>query len=97
MQKRAANLFHCNLTAAIIDGSVFAPFFFKGQPGCVKNKATKTLIATGRCDEEKAKRIVDKVFESCYADLEPVGRRFINLANIKEQDRCYKERHLYGY
>lgn len=79
------------------------PFFFdthasKGFSKCVRLKAVDTLAATGRVDQEKAAQIVDSVFDRCYNDLEPVGRRYAQgLQKISAQERCYRQRHIYGY
>ena len=42
---------------------------------CVKQKAVLSVLAVRNVGKEEAERIVDSVFESCYADLEPAGRR----------------------
>ena len=64
----------------------------------MRRKAIDTLAATGRVDDEKATKIVDSVFDRCYNDLEPVGRRYAQgMQKISKQERCYKERHIYGY
>ncbi len=45
--------------------------------------------------EEEARRIVDRVFERCYADLEPIGRRV--RRNSTDMVRAFNERSIYGY
>ena len=43
------------------------------------------------CSKEKAIEIVNKVFDKCYLDLEPIGRRPIDKKDMK---RAYNERYL---
>lgn len=64
----------------------------------MRKKAVETLAATGRVDSGRAAKIVDEVFDRCYNDLEPVGRRYAQgMQKISGQERCYRERHIYGY
>lgn len=44
---------------------------------------------------DEGMRIVDKVFDRCYNDLEPFGRR-IRL-NSRHKKWIYRERFHYGY
>ena len=44
---------------------------------------------------EKATKIVDKVFDKCYADLEPFGR--IPRRNSRDPQRMLAEGRMYGY
>jgi len=51
-------------------------------------------VKTRFMDPELAKYSVDKVFTRCYADLEPIGRRAKNKADLI---RAYEEKFLFGY
>lgn len=45
--------------------------------------------------EAEARQVVDEVFDKCYADLEPIGRRI--RRNSPDMVRAYMERVYYGY
>lgn len=62
---------------------------------CVKTKAAASVMAVRDVTEEEARRIVDRVFERCYADLEPIGRRV--RRNSTDMVRAFNERSIYGY
>lgn len=68
----------------------------KQHAECVKTKAIASVLAV-RPDvgKEEASRIVDQVFDRCYADLEPIGRRI--RRNSADMTRAYNERGNYGY
>ena len=51
----------------------------------------ETLEKAKFVPKEKAVEVVNKVFDRCYADLEPLGRRPINAKDMK---RAYNERYL---
>ena len=46
-------------------------------------------------DMEYAKSVVDKVFNRCYNDLEPIGRHM--RRNSKDGEKAYSEGFLFGY
>lgn len=87
---------HCSFMGAVADGSV-SPFNpLKAHRLCVKQKAVGSMMAVRpQLDKRAAFKIVDKVFEKCYNDLEPVGRRIRRTSG--DMDRAYRERHRYGY
>ena len=66
----------------------------KAHAECVKNTAIDYMINTKFVKSEVAKAAVNKVFDKCYKDLEPIGRRPINSEDI---DRANRERFLFGY
>ena len=66
----------------------------KAHATCVKNTAIDYLVKTKFVKEEVAEAAVNKVFNKCYNDLEPIGRRAINSDDIV---RANNERYLYGY
>ena len=51
----------------------------------------ETLEKAKFVPKEKAVEVVNQVFDRCYADLEPLGRRPINAKDMK---RAYNERYL---
>ncbi|GAB6022800.1 hypothetical protein CHUAL_006898 [Chamberlinius hualienensis] len=62
---------------------------------CVKDKAVKSMVAVRKISAVEARPIVDSVFDKCYNDLEPIGRRV--RRNSSDPDKCYFERRHYGY
>jgi len=61
---------------------------------CVRNTAVDYMIKTKFVKPEIAEKAVDKVFDKCYQDLEPIGRRAINREDI---ERANNEKFLFGY
>lgn len=61
---------------------------------CVKTVAVESLVRTRFLSSELAKTSVDKVFERCYADLEPIGRRAYSSRDIT---RAFEDKFLFGY
>lgn len=62
---------------------------------CVKHKAIVSVLAVRDVTYEQAKEAVEKVFDRCYADLEPIGRRF--KGKIVDFELAYSEAFLMGY
>ena len=62
---------------------------------CVKSKALQSVLMVRNVPVEKAMEIVDKVFDKCYNDLEPVGRR--PRKNSRDPNRALLEGQYYGY
>ena len=62
---------------------------------CVKRKALMSVLMVRDVELEKATKIVDKVFDKCYADLEPFGR--IPRRNSRDPQRMLAEGRMYGY
>ena len=73
---RAANLAHCKtgLSAALHDGGSWGGWR-REQEECVRNRAVLSVRTISKVGVEEADNAVRKVFERCYGDLEPVGRR----------------------
>lgn len=44
---------------------------------------------------EKAKAIVEKVFNKCYMDLEPIGRRFCAESTERAQQAYEEYKHFF--
>ena len=61
---------------------------------CVKRKAVESIVAVRTVTQEQAMVVVDKVFDRCYNDLEPFGRRIRSQSDAK---LALAESHLYGY
>jgi inner membrane protease ATP23 len=93
---RAANLMHCSFLSSLFQGSS-SPFHIRqSHRDCVKAKAMASIVAVRpQMEREKAWKIVDKVFDKCYNDLEPVGRRLRRTSD--EMEYAYRERFHYGY
>lgn len=63
---------------------------------CVKAKALASLLAVRKgFPVQEGVDIIDKVFDRCYKDLEPIGRR-IRL-NSEHMKWAYRERFHYNY
>lgn len=93
---RAANLFHCSILSGLFAGSVSLTNLSQAHGRCVKQKAVASLLAVRpELDRRRAWKIVDNVFDKCYNDLEPIGRRVRRGSADKE--RSYRERYFYGY
>lgn len=92
---RAANLAHCSFVSAFLNGD--ASFFYikEAHQNCVKNKALSSVIAARDVSKEEAMIAIDRVFDRCYADLEPIGRRI--RRNSTDIDKAYEEGFYYGY
>lgn len=93
---RAANLFHCSMAAGIANGSV-DPLHVKGaHRHCVMQKAVASVLAVRpELPKSEAWRVTASVFDKCYYDLEPIGRRPRKV--FTERLRAYRERFIYGY
>merc|ERR1711860_75707 len=72
---RAANMFHCSLMSAFANGEAKFLNYNKRHMNCVKRKAMTSVMLVRNVTEQEANDVVDKVFNKCYNDLEPFGRR----------------------
>ena len=90
---RKANLANCNYMAFL--QQKWASFMVKqAHADCVKNTAIDYLVKTKFVKEDVAKSSVNKVFDNCYNDLEPIGRRAFAP---EDQEKAYQEKFLFGY
>jgi inner membrane protease ATP23 len=90
---RKANLANCNFL--IYFSRPDAQFAVKRKHReCVRNTAIEFMTNVKFVDKKVAESTVDKVFDKCYADLEPLGRRAKNSADMRS---AYYERYLFGY
>lgn len=88
---RAANLTSCSYF------ETFKSSMFKidnSRKECVRAKAALSLQTVRNISEEEALKAVDSVFDRCYNDLEPFGRR---VYNREDCERAYKDRYRFGY
>ncbi|KAK3579056.1 hypothetical protein CHS0354_029914 [Potamilus streckersoni] len=92
---RAANLNHCYFLSAWETGIAYPWNFKEKHRECVKNKAILSVILVRNLPAVKAREIVDKVFDKCYQDLEPFGRRM--KKGSRDAQRAYCDASLYGY
>ncbi|KAG8227303.1 hypothetical protein J437_LFUL004852 [Ladona fulva] len=93
---RAANLTHCSFLSAWTQGDA-SPFRIAQQhQECVKTKAMQSVLAVRKVSQEEAIAAVERVFDKCYADMEPIGRRC--RRNSTDMHRAYVEGvHMFGY
>ncbi len=90
---RKANLANCNLGAYW--RRTDAHFAVKGRHAdCVRKTAVDGMVDGRFVDRAAAEEAVDRVFDRCYADLEPVGRRAWHPNDL---DMANDERFLAGY
>ncbi|XP_045608980.1 mitochondrial inner membrane protease ATP23 homolog isoform X2 [Procambarus clarkii] len=92
---RAANLAHCSFLSACAQGDA-SPFkIAKAHQECVKTKAALSVMAVRQVSEKVAREAVDRVFDRCYNDLEPIGRRI--RRNSLDMHKAYMDRYAFGY
>ena len=61
----------------------------------MKQKALQSVCLVRNASIEKVKGIIDSVFDKCYNDLEPVGRR--PRKHTRDGVLSLAEGELYGY
>ena len=61
----------------------------------MKKKALMSVLMVRNVSMAEATAAVEKVFEKCYADLEPLGRR--PRKGSRDGERALSEGSLYGY
>lgn len=72
---RAANFMHCSYLSALTSGIIPFTRLKKMHEYCVKEKAALSVLCVRNVQKDDAYRVVDEVFETCYRDLEPLGRK----------------------
>eukprot|EP00092_Neocalanus_flemingeri_P061988 GFUD01074707.1.p1 GENE.GFUD01074707.1~~GFUD01074707.1.p1 ORF type:complete len:245 (-),score=59.70 GFUD01074707.1:19-669(-) len=90
---RKANLANCGYMV-YMQQSFATVRWKKAHAACVRNTAIDYMIKTKFVKTEIAEKAVDKVFDKCYNDFEPIGRRPLNPADI---ERAHNEKFLFGY
>ncbi|XP_023246909.1 mitochondrial inner membrane protease ATP23 homolog [Copidosoma floridanum] len=92
---RAANLAHCSFLSAWIYRNA-SPFNIKKKhKECVRQKALSSVLSIKNISKAEALQIIDLVFQKCYFDLEPIGRRC--RRNSIDMNLAFLEAPLYGY
>ncbi|XP_017883366.1 mitochondrial inner membrane protease ATP23 homolog [Ceratina calcarata] len=92
---RAASLCHCSYFMAL-SRNVASPIrIARTHRDCVIDKAVRSIVAVKDVTKDEALTAVLRVFERCYNDLEPVGRRI--RRNSHDMEKAYLEGPLYGY
>lgn len=61
----------------------------------MKTKAVLSVLAVRNVTAEEAQAAVNRVFNRCYNDLEPIGRRI--RRNSLDMYKAYMEAPFYGY
>ena len=61
---------------------------------CVQTKASRSVAWVNKIEEKEARKIVKSVFEKCFNDLEPFGRR--NLPSDSKSKTLCSEYLLYN-
>eukprot|EP00096_Caligus_rogercresseyi_P013374 TRINITY_DN6032_c0_g1_i1.p1 TRINITY_DN6032_c0_g1~~TRINITY_DN6032_c0_g1_i1.p1 ORF type:complete len:268 (+),score=57.65 TRINITY_DN6032_c0_g1_i1:29-832(+) len=90
---RKANLGHCTYYYYFFQR--FGEYKIKNMHStCVKKVAIDFLTKTKFLSEKVASEAVDSVFDKCYLDMEPIGRRSSGRKQIR---LAYEERYLFGY
>ncbi len=69
-----------------------AAFLFQD---CVRRRAYTSVMAVRDVTKEQAMEAIDRVFDRCYNDLEPFGRRFI--FHEYEIPLATADGHLFGF
>ncbi|XP_059481464.1 mitochondrial inner membrane protease ATP23 homolog [Neocloeon triangulifer] len=92
---RAANLTNCSYMSACVQGDASPIRIQQTHRNCVRTKAIASVKAVRNVTDEQAAEAVDSVFDKCYKDLEPIGRRI--RRNSYDMHRAYYEGHRYGY
>ncbi|KAG1683400.1 Mitochondrial inner membrane protease ATP23 [Nymphon striatum] len=91
---RAANLAHCSFMDALIKGTIPLFRISKRHAECVKVTAAKSVMIIKNVSKEEANLAINKVFDKCYNDLAPLGRR--TQGNSKAAQFAYQSRYRYG-
>lgn len=93
---RAANLTACKITDRFKYGGTLLWNFKKSHRLCVKDAAYESVKAYApHKSPNEVVDVIEKVFDECYNDLEPFGRRpLFGRLNMKQS---YRERYLFGY
>ncbi|XP_063972799.1 mitochondrial inner membrane protease ATP23 homolog [Diachasmimorpha longicaudata] len=92
---RAANLTYCSFLSAFFDGDASWFNLKQKHRECVKRRATLSVLAARGVTPEEAAAAVDRVFDKCYNDMEPIGRRI--RKSTDDMEKALYEGSLYGY
>jgi len=92
---RAANITYCSYLSAIFGNHIPSFTLKERHQQCVRNRAVESLTAARDISMDDAKVVVDKVFNKCYRDQEPIGRR--PRKRTSDCDLAYTEGFIHGY
>ncbi|XP_030760884.1 mitochondrial inner membrane protease ATP23 homolog [Sitophilus oryzae] len=92
---RAANLAHCSFMSAWVNGDTSIFNMKATHQNCVKNKALTSMLAVRNITQNEAINAIERVFDRCYNDLEPLGRRLRRSSN--DMTKAYEDGIYYGY
>ncbi|XP_034952471.1 mitochondrial inner membrane protease ATP23 homolog [Chelonus insularis] len=91
---RAANFTYCSFLSGWFEGDASLRDFRKKHRECVKRRAAISVLASRKTTEEEALAAVERVFDKCYNDMEPIGRR---IKRREDMDVALAEASFYGY
>ncbi|OWF51300.1 mitochondrial inner membrane protease ATP23 homolog [Mizuhopecten yessoensis] len=91
---RAANLTQCDFFNGLVCG-VVTPGLDKSQQACVRGHAMYSLMMSRNLSKEKALEAIDRVWDRCYNDLEPIGRRY--KPNKEDRSIASHEARKFGF
>jgi len=61
---------------------------------CVRRESMLSVMMGRNIEESDARAVIDKVFDKCYNDTEPFGRR---MRTFIDEEQALKEGLMYGY
>ncbi|XP_076862557.1 mitochondrial inner membrane protease ATP23 homolog [Brachyhypopomus gauderio] len=62
---------------------------------CVRNRAVRSILAVRKISREKAEKVVDEVFDSCFHDHTPFGRIPHSMKDARFAYRDFESRDRY--
>ncbi|KAI9579700.1 hypothetical protein GQX74_000488 [Glossina fuscipes] len=71
---RAANLAHCSLLSAVMQGDTSLFNIKQAHQNCVKTKALASVLSVRNVSRQAVTEAMERVFHRCYNDLESIGR-----------------------
>lgn len=97
LQIRAANFMHCSFSASFYQGLLPAFRLADTHRECVRAKALGSILGVRNVSREEAEAALDRVFDRCYADLEPAGIRPKKRTYQEDCRRAFQDAKYYGY
>lgn len=92
---RAANLTYCSFASAVVDGDAALWDVKNRHKDCVKRRAMLSVLAARGVTVEEATAAVNRVFNKCYNDMEPIGRRIYRPS--RDMDQALFDASYFGY
>ncbi|KOX81296.1 Mitochondrial inner membrane protease ATP23 like protein [Melipona quadrifasciata] len=84
-----------HISCEVCDEVVTGGYDPETNQNCVIDKAVRSVIAITNISKEEATEAVMQVFNKCYNDLEPIGRRL--RRNSLDMEKAYYDGMYYGY